>query len=249
MREQLIQRTMGGVKVVDHLTRQTLRSGLRLVSQDLVFAPTASGAFQIAKAPGFAAYARSFDTVPAVAPRQFSFEVHDNTRRFLPIAANLTLPRDAAPDAAANRVDTPVVLELPSAGGRAAQAGWTVMRATVVRPDGTSIPGVLVRAMRAGTAEELGWGLTDLLGQALIPILGVPQLTEVQPDDDDNEPELTTAITNIRLELAVDANLPWPADPAALRAGGPSIRALSPPGDIALTAGAQAHRRLTMANL
>lgn len=250
MLDRLVMRTMGGVRVVDHMTGQTLLSGVRLTSDDLRFARTASGAFQIVAAPGFADYARAFDPVPAVAARSFAFEVHDLTRRFLPVAASIALPRDPAPGALANRVDEPVVVALPSAGGRFPVAGMTSLRVTLVDQSDAPVLGALVQALRSGSAEEIGWGLTDRLGSAFLPITGLPTLQEAEAPDDEDEDEderdLVTGVTLATLRITADPARRWPADVAGLRAGGGGLVTLAPPETIALTAGKAVHRRLAV---
>lgn len=248
MFDRVVMRTLGGISVTDHLTGQAIQSGLKLISRDLVFARTASGVFQIVSAPGFAAYARSFDPVPAVPAASFGFEVHDLTRRFLPVAAQIALPRDASPDAVANRVDEPVIVALPSAGGRMPGAGWTSLRVTVVDQTGAPVRGALVRALQEGSSAELAWGLTDERGSAFLPIIGIPLLREVSlPPDGDDEAELVTAVTRLRLRLTADPARPWPADTAHLRAGGAGLETYDPNDLIDLTSGGAAHRRLTFA--
>lgn len=247
--EQRIRRTLGGIRVVDHLTGAPITTGLRLTSRDLRFAPTWSGAFQITEAPGFGDYARAFDTVPSIATGTFSFEIHDMTRRFLPLSARITLPRDARPEALTNRVDLPVEVALASSPSRAPSPGWTMLRLSLHTPANAPIPGALVRALRAGTDEELGWGLSDQNGSVLLPLIGIPILQEAIPgddDDDDDDTELTTAVTRLRVAVAVDPALPWPASTQDLRSNAAHLRRFSPLSVIDLTAGGFAHQRLTL---
>jgi hypothetical protein len=249
MLDRLAMRTLGGVRVLDHLTGQPLLSGLRLESATLRFAATASGAFQIVSAPGFEAYARAFDPVPAVAVETFDFAVHDLTRRFLPVAASIALPRDASPAALTDRVDTPVMVTLPSAGSRFPVAGMTALRATLVDQTGAPVRGALVRAMRGAGEEELGWGLSDRLGSAFIPLIGLPPLRETEPPPDAEEDDaapLVTAVTVVRLRVTADRLRGWPAHVARLRTGGAGFVTLNPAEDIELSAGGSAHRRLAI---
>lgn len=242
MLDRLALRCLGGLRVVDHLGGQTLMSGLRIESQTLRLARTASGVFQIIAAPGFEDYARSFDPIPAVAQQSFDFAVHDLSRRFLPVAGTIALPRNAEPDATDNRVDTPITVALPSAGSRFPTAGMTALRVTLVDQHDAPIRGALVQARHADSGDELGWGLSDRLGSAFVPLLGIPPLQAAAGEGG----ALETAITPVRLRLTVDPARGWPANVTRLRTGAAPLIRRNPNLTIPLTAGGAVHRRLAL---
>lgn len=254
MSDLLIQRCLGGLRLVDHLTGETLDRGLRITSQSLRFAATRSGVMQITDAVGFSAYTRAFDPVPAIAPQDFSFEVQDLTGRFLPVAGAVTLPRDAGKDAIANRVDQAVVLALPSAAGRRETVGWTKLRVAISDMQGAPVRGAVVEVVHGLANSTLGWGLSDQNGTAFVPLLGIARLTDVigtdpGADDDDIGPDdvaLVTAETIVGLRVAVHRAQPWPANPAVVLAGGTEIAAITTPKTISLTAGAEVFRQISI---
>ena len=170
MLDSLVHRVMGGVRISDHLGGDVLRDGIEIQSSTLQFSPTASGIWAIRVAPGFAAYARSWETVPTVSAQEFAFEVHDRRGMFWPVAATISLPRNLGPDADEPRVDTPVEIVLPSSPRRAEFAGWSVITASVTDQTGAPVQGALVEAMpEGGGADALGWGMTGPNGMALLP--------------------------------------------------------------------------------
>lgn len=240
-------RTLGGIRVLDHVTNRPLDRPVTLSSKALTFARTLSGIYQIRSAPGFAEYARTLKPVPVVAGDEFDFEIQDDARQFLPVAASIDLPRNSAPNAVANRVDTPVEIALPSAPGRALTAGLTICRASVEDTNGDPVRGALVEVLRAGATDVLAWGLSAQNGEALIPILGIPILQTVDPGPNPNdEEELTSAETPVRLRASAEADQPWPANITTLRAGGGGLRTVLDDSDQTLTAGGTLHRLLTL---
>jgi hypothetical protein len=224
MLDRLDSRVLGGVQVVDHITGQTIRDGISFRNTQLQFGPTVSGVWAIRAAPGFEGYTDAFDPVPAVVEQDFSYEIHDLKRRYLPMSGQITLPRSLESAQADTRVDTPVRIALASAAGRRAVAGWTVMSVSVVDQNGAPVRGALVRALERVTDAELGWSMTGPNGMAQLPLTGITHLSDAPDDGDADTVDLITAVTRVRIHASVDIAQPWPADADTMRAGGPDIR-------------------------
>lgn len=255
MLDRLVIRTLGGIRPVDHVTglppvRAT--QGFLIESPELRFALTRGGIWHIRSAPGFEAYTRAFDPVPAPAAAEFTFTISDPAGQFLPVAGRINLPRDAAPGAVANRVDTPLDVALPSAPGRRVATGWTPLRVSVTDQAGAGLRGALIVATDTAAGAEIGWGLTDPRGEALLPLAGIPLLRVVAPDpgdpppDPEDPPELTTAVTPVALAVTYDPARPWPVEPALLRAGDPGFVTAVTAADVPVIAGTAAHLRLSL---
>ncbi|MGC1494443.1 MAG: hypothetical protein WA790_01450 [Sulfitobacter sp.] len=249
MLDRFDQRILGGFRVVDHLTGATVRRGLRITAPGLKIVQTGSGVWAVLETTGMRAYTRAFDPVPAQAPQVFAIQVHDDTKRFDPIAVTLSLPRDADSGAVDDRVDTPVEFILPSAPGRGAQAGWSMVTVEVLTPQGAPVRGALVTILDQGTENERGWALTGQRGQAVVPLTGLAHMQDapppVDPDDDDLSPTVT-ANTKLDVRVAVDPTQPWPANPAILRAGGGTLKTAASANPITLKAGGEAHLGFTL---
>ncbi|MEP4194673.1 MAG: hypothetical protein ABJL99_03465 [Aliishimia sp.] len=249
MLDHLSQRTLGGVTVLDHVTGRPTSRQVEFRSDSLEFARTNSGIFQIKSAPDFEGYVKAFQSPAPIQISDFSYEIHDNTRHFLPVASTISLPRNVSPDAVSDRVDTPIEVELPSAPSRPIAVGYTLCRVSVADQNGVPIQGVLVQALKPGTTDEIAWGVSAQNGEALIPILGIALLKTVDPGPDPDpgaDEELTSSQTPIRLSLTVDATQPWPANPQTLRAGGGSLKTMTDTTNLTLTAGGNVHRALTL---
>ncbi len=250
MLDRLDQRILGGFRVVDHLTGATVRSGLRIKAPGLKVAQTGSGIWAVLEAANMRAYSRAFEPVPVQLPQVFAVEIHDDTKRFDPILVSLNLPRDAGVDAIDDRVDTPIDFALPSAPGRAAQAGWSMVTVEVLTPGGAPVRGALVRIMDQGTENERGWALTGQRGQAVVPLTGLAHMQDAPPPVDpnvvDDQSPTVTAITELDVRVTVDPTLPWPANPATLRAGGGVLKTATSANPITLKAGGEAHLGFTL---
>ncbi len=253
MLDRFDQRILGGFRVVDHLTGATVRRGVRITAPGLKIAQTGSGIWAVLEATGMRAYARAFDPVLAQTPQDFPIEVHDDTRRFDPISVSISLPRDADSDAIDGRVDTPVDFILPSAPGRAAQAGWSMVTVEVLTPLGAPVRGALVIILDQGSENERGWALTGQRGQAVVPLTGLAHIQDAPPPPEDDEEEdeaaqipTVTAETVLDVRVAVDPAQPWPANPATLRAGGGNLKTAASANPITLKAGGEAHLGFTL---
>ena len=246
MPERLDMRVLGGVRVVDHITGQPIRDGIAFRNTDLRFGPTPSGTWAIRMAPGYDAYVKAYDPVPAVAPRDFAFEIHDLKRRFWPVIGRISLPRSVDDANPALRVDTPVTLALASTPARRAVAGWTVINVSVEDQDGAPVAGALVQVLEDGSGDELGWSVSGPNGVALVPLTGIARLLDTPDDGDEDTVDLITAVTRVRISATADVDRPWPADPATLRAGGATIRNRTEPETVDLIASGTARKTVTL---
>lgn len=253
--DRLDQRILGGFRVVDQLTGRTIRHGLKVKAPGLSLFRTPTGIWAVTGAEGMAAYARAFDPVPAQAAREFTLTITDTLRRYDPIEVPITLPRNAAPDAApADRVDRPVEIAMPSSPGRGTEAGWSTVTVEVMTPGELPVIGALVQVLDAGTANERGWALTGLRGQAVVPLTGIAHMQDITvPDDggitdDDDDPDIATitAITALDIAVTAEASQPWPARPVVLRSGDAALRTAASAAPITLQAGGAAHARITL---
>ncbi|MFK7876541.1 MAG: hypothetical protein AB8B71_12290 [Paracoccaceae bacterium] len=251
MLDRLDRRVLGGFRIIDQVLGGVVDDGLRIDAPGLTLARAGTGAWAVFAAPGMGPITRAFDNVPVIPAQNFDIEVHDRLRRYEPLAVTLTFPRDADPAAVTDRVDTPIDIELPSAPGRGTAAGWSTVTVEVIQPGGAPIRGALVQVFDQGTTNERGWTLTGVRGQAVVPLVGLQKQRDiVTPDNDDPDldPQIATVTAQTSLDVRVIADItqPWPARPAALRAGGATTRTTNSTSPVQLVAGGDAFLSVTL---
>jgi hypothetical protein len=240
-------RILGAVELADDVTGARLRRPFTLSAAGVTTARTATGRYAVTMAPGLAAHTRAFEVppaapVPGAAP--VTLRIDDPLGDFLPRLAVLPLPR--SPNAAPGEPDlfAPARIAMLPAPRRAAADNWAVLRLSVTRTGGAPLQGVLVelRTTDAG-ATLLGRGLSDRRGEAVVAVAGLPLTRAV--DDADPLADVTTPVTQARVGLVADPDLPWPIDPDRLAANRDTLPVLSLATPVDLTAGGAEHRPVT----
>jgi hypothetical protein len=168
-----------------------------------------SGLYVLTGAPGFEAYAGSFEAPPSPAPSSVELTVRDPGGRHLPRRFQLTLPSPStsAPFApedvrlylSSNARPSPgsavVRLSVRDAGG--APQPWALLSVSVALPDG---PALQAR------------GLSDARGEALVLVPGIPLLRWGQDAGQSLIDTSFTATLRAAVVPAVDG-LPLPEEP------------------------------------
>ena len=81
---------------------------------------------------------------------------------------------------------------------------------------------------------------------ALLPLIGLAHLNDAPDDGDEDTVDLVTAETIIRLRASADRTQPWPANIAAINAGGADIRSADAADTITLIAGGRETQSLQL---
>ena len=129
------------------------------------------------------------------------------------------------------------------------EGGWTAIYVSLDDHQQQPVAGAVVEVRSTTGDRTLGWGLTDERGEGVIPLLNIPQLKEVELDEDgdgEEETSVVTAITKVKLTLIADPDQPWPADPQKIKAKRQELKSLTPDEIIELKTGMVVHRRLTL---
>lgn len=191
------RRVLAAIQFYDAVTDVPVRERLRLeasATTDVQFVRNRSGHYVLLAAPGFASYATSFLEPPAVLPVNLRMQVNDPHGRYLPRAFQLALPR-ALDAAQPDTVFKPLRVALYPASAAHTPSHWARLYVTV-KEEGTGrlLPWTLVVVEWKSQEGDLkGSGLTDQRGEALIPLLGIPQ--QVISDGQGN-------LTNLETKLA-----------------------------------------------
>lgn len=219
--EAVERRVLGAVRFVDGVTRLRVNAPLRVTPPaGLRGARNLEGLWVLTGAPG------QGDVTAAVAEPAYDpadaedveFSVEDPSGEYLACRFHVRLPRDPRPANAEqpNSLFRPVEVSLyPSPAARVAP-GWAVVRMTVQgATPGSTAPGALVRALRAGDGTAISSGLADARGEVLVAVPGIPVTTwSAAPGDG-----VTTSTLDVSLQVVwneEDAEAGRLPDPAAL---------------------------------
>jgi hypothetical protein len=182
--ELLDRRALGAVRFVDAVTGLAVDAPVRVRAEGVRWIRNPRGWWVVASSPGLEAHAAAFAAPPAQPPVgsvRVELVVEDPSGKYLARRAALALPRDPNPDPA--KAKAPGSLFLPQdvplfrAPAAAVAIGWATVRASVAK-GGTPLSGALLRLVRkGGGGKELGRGMTDARGEALVAAAGIPATT------------------------------------------------------------------------
>jgi hypothetical protein len=178
----LDRRALGAVRFLDAVTGVEVSAPIRVRAEGVRWVRNRSGWWIAASAPGLEAHASAFlapPKQPAVGSVRVELVVEDPSGKYLARRAAMELPRDPDP----KKAEQPGSLFLPQdvvlfrAPAAAVSAGWATVRASVAK-GGKPLPGALLRLVRKGAGgKELGRGMTDERGEALVAAAGIPATT------------------------------------------------------------------------
>lgn len=221
--ETVDRRVLAAVRFRDAITGEALAAGLRVEAEGVRWIRNRRGWWVAATAPGLEAHTTAFlapPESPAPGSVRIPLSVRDDAGRYVARAAVLALPRSADPAAAdaADSLFRPLEVDLyPAPAGRVSP-GWAVIRASVTE-EGRPLGGALLRVhRRGGDGELLGGGMTDLRGEALVAVAGIPVTTW---REDAGEVLSTEVDASVRVLWQEGAGLP---DPDRLIEGGHVVR-------------------------
>lgn len=212
----LDRRALGAVRFLDAVTGGEAAAPLRVRAEGVRWVRNRRGWWIAASAPGLEAHASAFQAPPkqpAVGSVRVELVVEDPSGKYLARRAAMELPRDPNPV----KAEQPGSLFLPQdvvlfrAPAAAIAAGWATVRASVSK-GGKPLPGALLRLVRKGAGgKELGRGMTDGRGEALVAAAGIPATTF----DDEGQGGVLATEVDAKLEVRWKAGAE-PPDPDAL---------------------------------
>jgi hypothetical protein len=209
--EQIDRRVLGAVRFVDATTRRWIQQPLDVSAPLTRLVRNGQGAYVVTAAPQLADHVDAFVTppgVPALGDASVTLSVSDPSGRYLARRVVVALPRDPDPahadqaDSLFRAVEAPLY---PSPAGEVA-VGAAALRATVRKVGGGGLGGVLLRVVR-GTVV-LARGLSDVRGEALVTVPGIPTMTWEGGGDAVLSPE-----TEVTVTAYFDAAATLPPDP------------------------------------
>ena len=220
-------RYLGAIRLIDAATGITVNRPMRVVSNGLTFIQNLSGLYVIKNAVFLAHHIDEFEAAPetpAIGSLSYQVSIYDPLKIYLPRSMDVALPKD--PDEN-NENNIFTALEVPIYNGPTARilSNWSVIWVSVFQPGGEGsnhpIPGALLRVVRTEDEVVISRGLTDQRGEALVIVPGIPitNFSTEDPghghghDDDEASGSVITLETEVRIEVIVDSELPWPADP------------------------------------
>jgi hypothetical protein len=237
--ERIDQRVLGALRLVDRVIGTPVRRALSVHCDQARLVRNMSGLYVITEAEGLEAHSRSFtappDTPPYTPPYTpplesltYRFEIRDPKQDYLPRSAALSLPRDPDPANAGTEASlfTPVDLDVYPSSTAPLSANWSSIRASVTR-ESDPLRGALIRIVDPAEETLLASGITDLRGEALVIVPGVPVTkfaedegdVETDPEDEPNGESGPPVVVNtlpVRLEVSHSNATPWPVNPDLL---------------------------------
>ncbi len=198
-------RVLGALRLVDATTRAPIERNMRVDAAGATVTRNRSGLYVIRHWDVLAAHESQF-SAPPVTPvpgsQSLGLNVSDPQGDYLPVAAQVRLPRNSDPaqaDAADSLFQPAVVVLYPSAIAPIG-ANWAVLRVSLSEAaSGDALGGALLRVQLNGNGNILARGLTDWRGEALVPVVGVPVTTF---SDDANA--VVISEINVTLQAAFD---------------------------------------------
>jgi len=243
MAEFIDHRYLGALKCVDRATGFHLNRALSVSGQDLSFLRNRSYLYIIKEASGLEQHSVAFaepQATPPLATLPFNVRISDPLNQYLPRTIQIALPRDTDPanSSSADSVFNPLDVRLYAAPNASVMANWSTVRVSVMQqhPGADDIPvaGSLLRVIRNSDDQVLSSGISDLRGEALVIIPGIP-ITQFADDEEDDGPgggpggghgggpggpgapsPVVVSEISARLEVSVAAGTEWPTNPDLL---------------------------------
>lgn len=226
--EAIDRRILGALRFIDHTTEALIRRPLEVAADDVRFVRNLSSYYVISTAPGLSSHITKFDAPPSepdFGSIPITVRINDKQQFYLPRITTIDLPRNPDPSVAdqANSLFQPVDVIMYRASNASTSVNWSVIRGAVTHRDDEDsqlpVAGALLRVIRTDDDAVLASGLSDIRGEILITVAGIP-ITSFSngEEDDDNTPSgpVITSETPVRLEVIVDSELPWPVNPEVL---------------------------------
>jgi len=224
------RRVLGALRLVDHPTAALIRRPLRITSDNVCFVRNLSSYYVVRAAPGLAAHITEFEAPPAepaAGSISITVRIEDVHQSYLPRITTMELPRN--PDPAFSDLPSslfqPVDVVMYRTPNAFTNVNWSVIRGSVFRLDDQDnrrpVRGALLRVIRTDDEAVLARGLSDHRGELLVTVAGIP-ITNFSngAEEESSTPSgpVITSETAVRLEVIVDAELPWPVNPDLLEA-------------------------------
>jgi hypothetical protein len=174
-------RVVGALRFIDATTGVPIERALRVDAPGASLVRNRSGLYVIRHWNALAAHESEFlapPAVPAPGSQTLGISVTDPTGGYLPVAAQIRLPRtsDPAQAAAADSLFQPVAIPLYPSASAPVGVNWAVLRVSLTETaSGDALGGALLRVVSNGAV--LARGLSDWRGEALVPVVGVPVTT------------------------------------------------------------------------
>ncbi len=195
MIENVDQRVLGAVRLMDPATGRAITRPLRVSAEEVLFQRNRSGFYVILSAPGYRDYVRTLRLEAATPAPAMTLEitVSDPMRHYLPRLTTLDIPRDPNPEPAEGEDDRslfkPVDVPMLPASCAPTRANWSLVRASVFLPpsgdDEIPAAGALLRVLNEPGGAERSRGVCDKRGEALVIIPDVP--ITIFSDDDESD--------------------------------------------------------------
>jgi len=246
MIESLTRRVLAALRVVDGVTGQQILSPLSVSGAGTVWVRNRRGLYVLMGMPGLEAHQDTLlspPTDPVVGSVSVVVDVHDMGSTYLPRRQTIRLPRDPDPANVGDdsSVFRPIDCRLYLSPSASMSSAWAVIRSTVVRGGSEQgLGGALIRVLRASDGQVLARGLSDVRGEAMVAVPGIPVTTwEAAPG-----PVMGTEV-DVQIEVVFDPAGGEVPDPDHLEAN----RATLPNGQTAmkLASGRTVVRKLTVA--
>ncbi len=235
VRETIDRRFLGALRFVDRVTGAMVRRPMNIIGPGLKFITNRSHLQVISYAKGLEDHLDAFVKPPDEPDKgslRFNIIIQDPSGEYLEQSMTLNLPRDPDPGEN-NSIFEPVEVSLFSCPAARLRPNWSIIRASVFdladMEKETPVPGALLRVLD-GDDNLIMSGMSDQRGEAIVIIPGIPissfaQGEEPPPDGpdhgDDHEDRLASGpvvetSTLVRLEMVVDIDSSWPADPGKM---------------------------------
>jgi len=256
--DRLERRVLGAIRLIDATTGRPVQRPLSVSAEGVRFLANREQLYVISRAPDLGAHTVAFAAPPDAPPpgsRPIEITIDDPLGEYLPRRATIPLPRSPAPGADEPDLFTPEAVRVLPSPNAALRQNWSGVRLSLRLPDGGPVRGALINLRRpAAEAEEdelVASGLSDERGEALVILPGLPVSRSAGPAEPGEEPqpgadegEVTTAETPVTVEIVVDPDLPWPADPTRLLANRAQWRRAVETGSVDLATGRVVHLNL-----
>ncbi|MDZ7754051.1 MAG: hypothetical protein U5S82_21030 [Gammaproteobacteria bacterium] len=233
---------------MDRATQSPVMGPMKITSDAVRLMRNRRGLFVITHADGLESHAEEFfepPDRPAPAANQYRLAIEDPQRRYLPRLLMVRLPRDPDPDNVANpdSLFTPQDVAMYPASTASLAHNWSSVRVAVSQgPDARTAPplrGVLIRIIDIENEAVLASGISDLRGEALVVVPGVPVTKFADEEEEgppevvppggghEDEPAVLVHALAVRLELSFAAGGEWPVNPDLLERNHESNRRVS----------------------
>lgn len=209
-------RVLGAISFIDATTGQRITEQMTVSGAGVSLRRNFSGYYVITRADGLAAHNESFQDPPAaptVESLDFTLQVEDPRRQYLPRRFTVELPRNPDPDSE-NAIVKPIEVRVYPAPIAQVGPRWAIVRASVFRQGSDErLGGALIRVRRTSDGEVLARALSDERGEALVAVEGIPVTTW-----DDGEGPVISNEVEVTLETIFDPDADGYPDPDDLEA-------------------------------